>query len=419
MILSPLYIDPGTGSMLFSIIIGLATTAVFGFRALLIKLKSVLGRGKQERLDKSHRGIVIYTDSKRYWNVFCPICHEFERREIPLTYYTQSADDPALAEDFKYVHAEFIGEGNKGFAKMNFLNADICLATTPNLDVYQWKRSKNCKFYVHVPHSMGDFTGYRMFALDFYDAVFCTGDYQIKDSLLLEQIRQTRKKQYVTVGYPPLDEMAKKLSSIPDDKVSGTTTVLVAPSWGKNSLLEKFEGAFLSSLRETGYTIIIRPHPQTVMANRPLIDRLMLEFPETATFHWNFDNDNFSVMCKSDILISDFSAIMYEYAFLFNRPVIYTDIDFDNGVYDAAWIEDDMWKIKSAPKIGVKLNESDFPEMHSVISQTLSNKALSASLQDVKKQGWMHEGESVGRIVDYLVSKESEIRETDMHYVDS
>jgi hypothetical protein len=88
-------------------------------------------------------------------------------------------------------------------------------------------------------------------------------------------------------------------------------------------------------------------------------------------------------------------------------------------VYDAAWIEDDMWKIKSAPKIGVKLNESDFPEMHSVIAQTLSNKALSASLQDVKKQGWMHEGESVGRIVDYLVSKESEIRETDMHYVDS
>lgn len=34
-----LYIDPGTGSMLFSLFIGLATTAVFAGRALILKLK--------------------------------------------------------------------------------------------------------------------------------------------------------------------------------------------------------------------------------------------------------------------------------------------------------------------------------------------------------------------------------------------
>ena len=60
-----LYIDPGTGSMLFSIFIGLTTTVVFGIRALSIKLKSIMGRGKQTELDKSHQSIVIYSDSKR------------------------------------------------------------------------------------------------------------------------------------------------------------------------------------------------------------------------------------------------------------------------------------------------------------------------------------------------------------------
>ena len=45
------YIDPGTGSMLFSLFIGLITTGVFGLRALIIKIHSVVGRGKKEEQD--------------------------------------------------------------------------------------------------------------------------------------------------------------------------------------------------------------------------------------------------------------------------------------------------------------------------------------------------------------------------------
>ena len=41
-----LYIDPGTGSMLFSLFIGLATTAVFAGRALILKLKFLFSGGK-------------------------------------------------------------------------------------------------------------------------------------------------------------------------------------------------------------------------------------------------------------------------------------------------------------------------------------------------------------------------------------
>ena len=34
-----LYIDPGTGSMLFSLVIGLVATLTFGLRALFIKIR--------------------------------------------------------------------------------------------------------------------------------------------------------------------------------------------------------------------------------------------------------------------------------------------------------------------------------------------------------------------------------------------
>ena len=117
----PLYIDPGTGSMLFTLFIGLATTVVFGVRTLFIKLKVLFVKDKDSVKNKNKISYVIFSDHKRYWNVFEPIVDEFEKRQVPILYYTASPDDPALEKEYKYAKAKFIGEGNKAIAKMNFL----------------------------------------------------------------------------------------------------------------------------------------------------------------------------------------------------------------------------------------------------------------------------------------------------------
>lgn len=406
-----LYIDPGTGSMLFSIVIGLATAFVFGFRALIIKLKFVIGRGKQTEVDKKRLGIVIFTDDKRYWNIFGPICREAEARKIPLTYYTQSEDDPAFNEKFEVVHAEFIGKGNKGFAKMNFLNADIVLSTTPGLDVYQWKRSRNVSYYVFIVHAVDDVTSNKMFGLDYYDAVLLSGDYQGEHIRLIEKKRDLSEKELVTVGYPPMDEQKKRLEAITEAKNNAQTkkTILVAPSWGKSAILSRFGEEFLNAIKSTGYNIIIRPHPQTRTSEKDLLDSLMQKFPATENFEWNFDNDNFDCMNKADILITDFSGIIFDFAIIFDRPLIYADTSFDSGTYDACWVEEPMWKFRVLPEIGIKLDKNQFGDMKTVIENALSDEKLKTGREKVRKMAWQHQGESVKRIVDYLVEKTDEI----------
>lgn len=58
-----LYIDPGTGSMLFSILIGLAAAAVFGAKALFLKLKFLFSGGKSDAKNSSQKiPYVIYSD---------------------------------------------------------------------------------------------------------------------------------------------------------------------------------------------------------------------------------------------------------------------------------------------------------------------------------------------------------------------
>ena len=409
MTLLPLYIDPGTGSMLFSLFIGLATTAIFGARALSLKIKGIVGRGKQTELDKSHLGIVIYSDSKRYWNVFGPIAREFESRKIPLVYYTQSPDDPALGEKFEHVKAEFIGEGNKGFAKLNLLNADVCLSTTPGLDVLQWKRSKNCKFYVHVPHTVDDLSGYRMFGLDFYDAVLTTGQNQIDLLKHIETLRPNiTKKEFVTVGSPILDSLSLRLSESNrnNQEQKKDRTVLLAPSWGKEGILSKFGSDFISALQATGFKIIVRPHPQTVSSEKEMLNSLMEQFPESEKFNWNFDNDNFEVLNKADILITDFSGIIFDYSLVFDKPLIYADTQFDSGVYDAAWLDEPMWSFRVLPKVGIQLKKEDFSRIGEIITKAFESEKLKQGRESVRSECWQHRGESARRIADYLMEKQ-------------
>ena len=84
-----LYIDPGTGSMLFSIVIGAAATLFFLAKAAWLKLKLFFsGRNAKDGAarDASYKPYVIYSEGKNYWNTFKPVCDEFEARKIPLAF---------------------------------------------------------------------------------------------------------------------------------------------------------------------------------------------------------------------------------------------------------------------------------------------------------------------------------------------
>ena len=170
-----LYIDPGTGSMLFAILIGIIGALNFALRGWIIKLRFLLSGGEKTAVDQEKHPLAVFVDDKRYWNVMEPVCRELDRRGLDVAYLTASPDDPALQNPYAHVHAEFLGEGNKAFAKLNFLRANVLLSTTPGLDVYQWKRSPGVDCYVHILHAANEVAGYRMFGIDYYDTVFVSG----------------------------------------------------------------------------------------------------------------------------------------------------------------------------------------------------------------------------------------------------
>ena len=150
--------------------------------------------------------------------------------------------------------------------------------------------------------------------------------------------------------------------------------VLVAPSWGKSGILSKYGDEFLSALEKTGFEIIVRPHPQSFTSEKALLDSLIEKHPSIS---WNRDNDNFSVLDKSDILITDFSGIIFEYALVFKKPLIYADTEFDSLPYDTDWLDEEYWSLRKLPQIGFKLEENSICDIKDVICRALDSQELS------------------------------------------
>ena len=403
------YLDPGTGSMLFTLLVGVLSASYFFFRKLAIRARFAMSGGKAAKADE-RLGYVIFSDDKRYWNVFQPICDEFERRGIACAFWTASPDDPALDASYEHVTCEFVGENNKAFARLNMMSADVVLSTTPGLGVYQWKRSKDVGSYVHVLHSVDTAAGYRMFGLDYYDAVLLTGEFEAKEVRALEQMRGIAAKDLEVVGCTYLDTAAERFAAAPE-RQDAQRTVLLAPSWGSSAILSVYGERIIEALVSTGWRVVVRPHPQSMKSEREMMDRLMAAYPNGEAVEWNFDTDNFDVLCATDVMITDFSGIIYDFALVFDKPVIYAEGQFDPAEYDAAWFDEPLRKFEHFPLMGIPLVEEQLPRMKEVLEEAVADQTLAAGRASVRDEVWQHRGEAAGRVVDYMVSTRERLQE--------
>ena len=395
------YIDPGTGSMLFTLLLGLIGAVFYGVRVAMMKIRQkLIGKGKT---DPNRVPYVVFSDNKRYWNVFEPVIREMSARGEKVLYLTASEDDPAFSAEMEGLKAEFIGSGNKMFARLNNLNAVIVLSTTPGLEVYQWKRAPKVKWYVHLPHAASEVCLYRMFGIDYYDAILLSGKYQEEDVRALEELRKLPEKEIEMVGIPYMDEMVKKSSTVEVPPHEGTT-VLLAPSWGDSALFSVHGGKIIGTLLEIGYHVIVRPHPQSFTAEKELMEKLMQDYPASDQLEWNRDLDNSAVLKRSDIMISDFSGVIFDFTLVYNKPVIYVDPDFDLAPYDAWWLNRPIWTVSALPRLGKKLTEENMPCLRELIDECLSDPRYEQGRDEVRAETWMYPGEGAKRTADYLIA---------------
>ena len=121
---------------------------------------------------------------------------------------------------------------------------------------------------------------------------------------------------------------------------------------------------------------------------------------------WNSDNDNFDVLNRADVLITDFSGIIFDFSLVFDKPVIYADTSFDPIIYDEDWLEEEYWSIRILPELGLKLTEENFSRVGELVKEAVGSSILAAGRKRIGEICYQRRGESAVLSVDYLVNKQ-------------
>jgi CDP-glycerol glycerophosphotransferase (TagB/SpsB family) len=249
-----------------------------------------------------------------------------------------------------------------------------------------------------------DATTYRLFGLDYYDSVFLTGEYQKKDIRRLEELRGTPRKELFVTGCAYLDVLSDHIGELPAEQGSRRKTVLVAPSWGANGILRRYGLKLLEPLAKSSWQVIIRPHPQSLVSEKDTLETLRRSLDGFDTVEWNFDAENLGALSRADVLVSDFSGVIFDYAFLFGRPVVYPRFDFDKRPYDLADIEDEAWIFRAIRELGEPMGEEDFGRLEELLEGISGKEEKKEAICRLKNEAYMYPGEAGKRVVDALLS---------------
>jgi CDP-glycerol glycerophosphotransferase (TagB/SpsB family) len=298
----------------------------------------------------------------------------------------------------KFISSKFIGSGNKAYTFLNTLECDVCVLTTPGLDTLQIRRSKGVQHYAYVSHSPLDMGKYKLFSFDAFDTIFISGGHQEKSIRELEALRGTHSKSLIKAGCPYMDELGKKLESAitgSNDLKNKTKRILLAPTWGENNLLRILKISTLESLLNAGYHITIRPHPQSRVSELPLLDRFKKKLIKYESIEWDEAPDNFKSLLSADIVISDISGITFDFAFIFQKPVITIIFDYNFLGQEANDIPHQLWEMSMLKKIGATLEVSEVERLPHILQTTLNehykirdlNKLRDENLYNFNKSG--------------------------------
>jgi Putative glycosyl/glycerophosphate transferases involved in teichoic acid biosynthesis TagF/TagB/EpsJ/RodC len=385
-----LYLDPATGSLLFSLMLGSAAAAFFVMKGLLHQGRSRLLKifGRHEDASDTEQALVLYSEGRQYVGTFRPILQELARRNASCLYLSSDPEDPLLSFGSGSIQTKHIGKSYAAWAYLNTLRADIVLMTTPGLDVLQIKRSKHVRHYAHVIHAPTDKAFNRPYSFDYFDSVFICGKHQEQTIRTLEAIRNSKPKQLILAGCVYYDELAAAFQQEPfcPQRGEGALHVLVAPTWGKNGLLARYGLRVLRPLIEAGFLVTVRPHPQSRTAEADLVASLQEETKACPNVRWNDDASPLAAMRDADILVSDISGVIFDYCFLTERPVVTLDFQPEKRGFEASDLPYEPWELRVLDLVGRKIGEADFDDLPRILQQEAGDSSRRGQIRELREE---------------------------------
>jgi YidC/Oxa1 family membrane protein insertase len=322
--------------------------------------------------NRQARTLVFYSEKGIYLRYYDGLIQEIlNKSDLEISYLTADIDDPIYRYENNRIKPFFI----RNFEASLFpkLDSKVVVMTLPDLNRFYIKKTTNPDVnHIYVFHAIGStHLQYNFGAFDHYDTIFCVGPHQEAEIRKTEALYGLNPKQLIKYGYPYLEQVYLEHQKFLKDKPqieNSKKKILIAPTWGKNCLLETCINQLISVLQKTDYEIYIRPHPEFVKRRGKIVNRIKKQVENIANIHLELDLVSGINVHNADILITDWSGIAFEFAFGTERPVLFinTPLKIDNPKYQDLGIE--PLEVFARNKIGLAVNLDQIDQVEQILA---------------------------------------------------
>jgi len=349
--------------------------------------------------------LVFYSIIEGHYKYFSEIIdYLLANTDIVVHYITNDFNDKLLTQRRERLEVYYIGE-KRAITFMLKLKAKMVIMTAPDLQKYHIKRSVVSPDieYIFTYHHFTSLMLLREGALDYFDTVFCVGKHQIEEIRRTEQLYGLPQKKLVKVGYGQIDKLMRMYSAMPQPEHK-IPQILIAPSWSERNILDSCLDEIIKNLAANN-KLIIRPHPEYI---RRFPEKWQTIMNKYSIEYLSFDQDFLSndSIYQSDILITDWSNIAYEFSYCTKKPTIYinTAMKVMNSEYHKLGIT--PLDITLRDKLGVSVDIDKLNNLSEIIKDMQNNhEKYRTSIESTVAEYLFYPGRSGEAAGKYIINR--------------
>lgn len=355
-----------------------------------------------------NKQLVFYSEKNGFYKYFKDIIEIIlHKTDIIIHYITSDPADEVFKLQRDNFQVYYIGE-KKLIVLMMKMDADMVVMTMPDLQKYHIKRSmvRDDIEYVYIDHGIGSINlMLRKHALDYFDTIFASNDISYRE--LKEQEKQygLTPRNIVKYGFCLIDNMIREYESQPviENEVK---TILIAPSWQEDNLLDLCIDQILDQLLGKGYHIIVRPHPQYVRHCYEKLELLKQQYAQYDDFALQTDFSSNDTVFNADILMTDWSGIAYEYSFTTLKPSLFINTPMKVMNPDYKEIDVVPFDIEIRNQIGLSVSVDHLEELDSVVRKLLNSEDYQKENMKALRDKYLYNVSKSAKVgADYLIRR--------------
>ena len=171
----------------------------------------------------------------------------------------------------------------------------------------------------------------------------------------------------------------------------------------------------IDKLINLGYYLILRPHPQMYFSNKKEISKIKLKIKKSRNIEIDNNISPNQSMAKADLLISDLSGIIFDFSFVFEKPVISITGNITKKGKEAELVSKKIWEIEHLEKVAIVINLNDLHNIQKFINLAFKKK-IKKNIKILRSEYVFNFG-SAGKVAANQILERIKIRSMELFYI--